>query len=96
MTSLGNALDVPFEENPPGQTLDLSDALLPGGIVVMASVIPVPEVGPKPALVFRFTAPDGRFYAPIVAVLDDDQLGKLTPLIAKAVTAARRAVRLAG
>ena len=90
MADLGSTLDLPFEENPPGQTLDLSDAKLSGGCVVLASVVPFPD-DPKPALVFRFTAPDGRFYAPIVVVLDPAQADKLPILVNRAVVAAIRA-----
>ena len=68
MTDHDQPLDLPFELNPPGQHLDLANAKLSGGCIVMASVIP--DKPPRPALVFRFAAPDGRFYAPIVLAID--------------------------
>lgn len=91
--SLGNSMDVPFERNPPGQTLDLSDALLSGGVVVLAASVPVDGVGTKPGLLFRFTSPLGEFYPPMLLVLDDDQAGKLPALVSNAVSAARSAAK---
>ena len=90
--SLGHSLDVPFEEGPPGQTIDLDKAHLAGGMVVMAAVIPV-EGEPKPVLVFRFVAPLGQFYTPLVLVLDDDQARNVPALVTRAVTAAVRAAK---
>lgn len=87
---LGNSLDLPFEESPRGELHD-EHVHYASGVVVMAAVVPVPEVGPKPAVVFRFANPDGTgFYPPIVLVADDEQLAKLRPLIVEAVQTARR------
>lgn len=96
---LGNNMDVPYESDPasPRTELDLGGAVqLSGGVVVMAAVTPVPEIGPKPTLVFRFARPDGTLYPPIALITDDDQLAKLRPLIQGAIADARRAAREAG
>lgn len=90
MSNLGNSLDLPFEEGPRGPLPD-GHQHFSGGVVVMAAVINVPEVGPKPALVWRFATPDGDFYTPIVLVMDDDQIAKLAPLIEQSVSVARKA-----
>lgn len=91
MGDLGHSMDLPFEST----TGELHDEHVhySGGVVVMASVVDVPEVGPKPSLVFRFAQPDGRFYPAIVLVADDDQLANLTELVTMAVEAARRGAR---
>lgn len=89
MERLGNDMDLPFEPSPVGELAD-QHVHFSGGVVVMASVVAVPEAGPKPALVFRFATPEGGFYAPIALVCDDDQLAKLRPLILKAVHTARQ------
>lgn len=90
--SLGNSLDLPFEDGPSGQTIDLDRAHLAGGMVVMAAVLPV-DGEPKPVLIFRFTAPLGQFYSPVVLVMDDDQVRKVPSLISKAVAAAVRVAK---
>ena len=92
MTNLGDGLDVPFEEGPPGQTVDLGHAHVAGGLVVMASVVPVAGEA-KPALIWRFTSPLGQFYPPVVLVLDEDQAIKTTALVDQAVKAAVRAAK---
>jgi hypothetical protein len=92
MSALGDDMDLPYEPGPPGYLHD-TDARFSGGVVVMASVVDVPEAGPKPALVFRFITPTGGFYPPTVLVCDDDQLAKLRPLILQAVHAAREAAK---
>lgn len=84
---LGNSMDLPFEPTT-GHLMD-EHVHFSGGLVVMASVVDVPEAGPKPALVFRFADPHGVFYPPTVLVCDDDQMAKLRPLILQAVHAAR-------
>lgn len=86
------SLDMPFEEGPPGQTVDLSDANVSGGAVVIAGVLPVGH-STMPALVFRFATPDGRFYPPMVLVFEEDQMGKFPDLVAQAVASALRAAR---
>lgn len=91
MTHLGNSMDVPFEADDSGGTLHDEHVHYSGGLVVMAAKIDVPEVGPKPALVFRFATPEGGFYPPVVLVADDDQLAKIGPLVAEASAAARKA-----
>lgn len=91
MTDLGNSMDLPFEEGPRGVEMDLDRAIVSGGVVVIAATLPVPGMGTKPAIVFRFANPDGSgFYDPMVLVCDDDQLAKTVDVIAKATTAAIR------
>ncbi len=46
-------LNVPFEEAPPGQTLDASDMALCEGLVVLSAVAPS-TLGPIPGIIFRF------------------------------------------
>ena len=89
---LGNSMDLPFEQGPPDQTINLDRAHLAGGMVVMAAVIPV-DGEPKPVLVFRFAAPLGQFYSPLVLVMDDDQMRKVPDLVAGAARAAVRAAK---
>jgi hypothetical protein len=92
MSDLGNSLSMPFEPTPEGPLLD-DHVHYSGGVVVAAAVCPVPGIGPKPALIFRFTTPEGEFYPAVVLVCDDDQLAGLQPLISKAIHAARKAAR---
>lgn len=89
---LGDGLDLPFEAGDGGE-FDASQALLSGGVVVMATVVDVPEMGKKPGLVFRFATPLGGFHPPILLITDDDQMANLEPLIAAAIATAREAVR---
>lgn len=88
---LGDDLDLPFEEVPGGAAgafmTDLDDALVCGGLVVMGGVLPVPGIGPKPALVFRFATATGDLANPVVLVLDADQAAKTTALVDAAVNA---------
>lgn len=67
MDDLGNSMDFPLEPTT-GQLHD-THVHYSGGVVVMPSVVDVPEVGPKPALVFRFATPEGGFYPPVRAGL---------------------------
>ena len=94
MGDLGNSMDLPFEPGGEGPMLD-DHVHFSGGVVVSASVVDVPEIGPKPALVFRFATPLGGFYPPVVLVQDDDQMAKLRPLIFQAIKAARDGARKA-
>lgn len=91
MADLGNSMDLPLEPTI-GELLD-ADAQYSGGVVVMPSIVDVPEVGVKPALVFRFATPLGGFYPAIVLVADDDQMAKLRPLIVEGIQMARRAAK---
>ena len=91
---LGDSLDLPFE--PSSGHLSDEHVHYSGGVFVMAAVAPVPGVGPKPALIFRFAAPTGEFYPPIVLVQDDNQMAKLRPLLFRAIKAARDAAAAAG
>ena len=92
---LGNSMDLPFEADPIGMQVPDEHAHFSGGVVVIAAVIDVPDVGPKPSLVFRFAMPEGGFYPPVVLVQDDDQIAKLRPLIFQAIKAAREAAQKA-
>ena len=93
MSDLGNSMDLPFE--PTTGSLHDEHVHFSGGVVVMASVMNVPGIGPKPSLVFRFAMPEGGFYPPVVLVQDDDQIAKLRPLIFQAIKAAREAAEKA-
>lgn len=92
MSDLGDHnLDLPFMPQEPTPGLQGEHVHMSGGLVVMAAVVDVPQVGKKPALVFRFAIPDGSgFYPPVCLVADDDQIAKLRPLINEAIAAARR------
>jgi hypothetical protein len=91
MSGLGNSMDLPFE--PTSGHLEDDHVHYSGGLVVMAAVTPVPGVGPKPTLVFRFATQTGEFYPSVVLVCDDDQMAKLRPLIVQAVQLARQSAR---
>lgn len=92
---LGDDLDVPWQDAVDGTTVNLGDAVLAGGWVLSATVVPVPDVGPCPALVFRFSRYDGHLLRPVVLVLDEDQMRKAGTLATKAVGAAIHAARTA-
>lgn len=89
MDDLGNSMDLPLEPTT-GELVD-EHRHYSGGVFVMPSTVDVPEIGVKPALVFRFATPTGDFYPPTVLVLDDDQMAKLRPLIVESIQMARRA-----
>jgi hypothetical protein len=93
MRRLGDGdLNLPFE--PSSGQLDMSDGALAGGVIVIAGHIHVPDVGPMPCLIFRFTNPDGTFMRPVTLVAEPDEIigaGKLvTQAAAAAVQAAAR------
>lgn len=91
---LGNSMDLPYVPIGAAEPmLDQADALISGAVVVMASVADVPELGPKPALVFRFMNPFGHFYQPLLLVMDDDQMAKLRPLLMAAIHQARETAK---
>ena len=80
MSTDPNDLNLPFAEQST-TPIDLSDAQLSGGVVVMGAVVPA---GGRmlPCVVFRFARPDGSgFWPPIVLacdrVADLEQLPKL-------------------
>lgn len=92
MADMGDhSLDFPFQATS-GELAD-EHVHYSGGVVVMASVAQVPNVGLMPSLVFRFASPEGEFYPAIVLVTDDDQMAKLRPLINESIAAARRAAQ---
>lgn len=88
-----DGLDLPYR----GQdmtTLPTEGFLLAGGVVVAGAVAPVPELGPRPALLFRFAKPDGSgFHAPMLLILEDDQVQGVVDLISKAAEGAVTAYR---
>lgn len=92
MSRLGDSMDMPYEQNPPGQSIT-DGFLLSGGVVVAGAVLPLDDGEHKPALMFRFSDPLGHFYPPMLLVLDDDQAAKLPPLVSKAVSDAIRAAK---
>lgn len=86
-----NEFDVPFARQATTE-VDLADAALAGGVVIMAAALPVPGKGLMPALVYRFAKPDGTgFWPPVVLVVDEDQMTKTAQLTASAVAAAIQA-----
>lgn len=89
MSDLGNSMDLPYEEGPRDQYMDLDNAIISGGVIVIAATLPIPDAGVKPALIFRFANPDGSgFYDPMVLVCDDDQLTKTGGVITEAAAGA--------
>lgn len=64
MSRLGDSMDLPYEPNPLGQSIqDLVH--LSGGVVVAAATVPMPDDGEmKPALLFRFSDPLGAVPTP--------------------------------
>lgn len=86
-------LNLPFEpQEPTYQELD-PDTMIAGGVVVMAAAVPVPALGVRPALVFRFATPLGGFHPPVLLVLDDDEMDGLRPLLSAAIHRAREAAK---
>lgn len=84
-----------YESNPEPVPVDLNEAQVSGGVIVMASVIPVNESTFLPSLIFRFAKVDGSgFWPPIVlAVENATELRELRPLINAAVHDACEAVK---
>jgi hypothetical protein len=87
---MGDDLDVPFETVPTATSIDIDDAVLAGGWIVQAAVIPVPGVGNCPALVLRFSRYDGHLLRPVVLCLDAEQMSKVPALVQSAAYAAIR------
>lgn len=93
MPDLGDSLDLPYELNPPGQTIN-EDMLLSGGLVAAGCTVPVGDEV-KPAILFRFASPTGQFYRPVLLVLDERQMAGLTSLLSAAVSSSIDAARTA-
>lgn len=92
LSSDPHSIDLPYEDNPPGQTVPLDDARIASGVVIAAAVMPVPGRGPMPCLVYRFATPNGSgFYPPIALVVNDQQMRALAQLTAETTTAAVKA-----
>lgn len=91
------SLNLPFEENPGGQTFAVDvTGRLASGVVILAAVLPVPDVGPMPCLIYRFAKPDGSgFHPDVMLALTDDQAADLPKLTSDAVDSARRAAEAA-
>lgn len=90
---MGDDLDLPFQPAGDGATIDLSDAVLSGGMLVAAAAVPIPHVGNCPGLVFRFSRYDGHLLRPVVLIADDEQMHKVPDLVSHAALAARQAAR---
>ncbi len=82
-------LNVPFEEQDT-TPLDLSDAQLSGGVVVMGAFLPAPDGGTLPCLVFRYARPDGSGFWPPIG-LAGDNVAHLTALPGRVTDAVRAA-----
>jgi len=95
MTNPTPGWDIPFLEQAPTDLPDfaLAGAVLAGGLVIAGAMVPVPEHGPVPALVYRFTDDQRRTSAPIVLILDPIRMASVSRLTDAAVTAALRAAR---
>lgn len=68
-----NGLNLPYEDVPEvfeamGSEVGLEDAIVTGGVVIKATVIEIPEIGWRPALVYQFYTGDGKPLKPIVFV----------------------------
>jgi hypothetical protein len=93
-------LDLPFEEKPPGQIVEIGDLLgdgvLAGGVTITAAMLPVDGHGIMPALIYRFANPDGSgFYPATALIMSDEQMAGLKLLTAQAANAAVRAAKAA-
>ena len=88
MARLGDdGVDLPFERQQPTDLVD--EFLLSGGVVCAAATVPVPEIGIRPALMFRFAKADGTgFHHPILLLLEADQAESLVRLVRDSVDAA--------
>lgn len=93
MPDLGDSLNLPYELNPPDQPgvlADQADVRISGGVVVAGAMLPVGDEA-KPAIMWRFAAPTGEFYLPILLVLDAGQAVALSKLVSAAVESAVKA-----
>lgn len=89
MAGMGE-FDLPFEEQARTDWTPEPDTMLAGAMVVMSTVVGVPNLGAKPGLVFRFVDPAGEFYPAVLLVMEPHQLARVSELIAKAVDTAVR------
>lgn len=82
-------LDLPFEKIPPGSvTRPLGEMLVCGGVTVSGAVVPVPGLGPMPALIFTFVQAGGTPMPAIALVNDADHIAHMGSLVESAATAA--------
>lgn len=89
-------LNLPFERDPSGGTLNLGpeDPMVAGAVVVVAVTAPIqpnpqnPKGHTAAGLVFRFTQPDGQFYRPTLLVMEDGELLALPRLVKESARAA--------
>jgi hypothetical protein len=89
--SLGDGnLNLPFEKFPelvPAEELNMDDAAIACGMVVLGAVAGVGDE-PTPALAFRFVRPDGQFYPPMLLVISVDEARLIGTVVGDAATAA--------
>lgn len=86
-------MDRPFREIPGERhEVDMSEAVVAGGVVILAAAIPHPD-GQMPALIFKFARADGSGFAtPVVLALHDDAMVAALPeLVTSAIAAAMNA-----
>lgn len=88
-------LNLPYEDNPAPASLDLADALVAGGLVVMAATLPLDSGSTMPALVFRFALATGTFMPPIVFACSPAEMRAVLPLVTNTVKASLRAAAAA-
>jgi hypothetical protein len=86
-----NRIDLPFEEQPEQPMIDLASSLAAGGVVILASKVTLEDGSVMAGIVYRFIAPTGEFYPPMVLAMDDDGMRTLPGLTMRAVATARRA-----
>lgn len=85
-------MNLPFEPSPPGMPMELGgDAVICGGVYVLAASVPVVDVGTFPAVIFRFQKFDGTTHPDLVLIAEPDEIAALLPLIARATETAIKA-----
>lgn len=93
----GHGLNLPYSDNGDDPVArDLSDALLSGGVVILAAAVPLADgSGTHPAIVFQFAKPDGSGFHPPIMLAPDrpDDLRALIPLVRDSVNGAISAAR---
>lgn len=94
MSDLGGdgRMNLPFEEVPDGP-IDLpADGFeVVTGVTYRAAVLPSPVTGrPMPALILDFYRPTGERVAPLLVLLEDDDLLRFPDDLRRAIRSARR------
>lgn len=90
---VGDDLDMPFAPAAPGTTLDVSQAVVCGGVTVAAVAVPLDGGVLCPGLVFTFSRYDGQQVRPVLLVNDHEQMHRVPRLVLQAVLMACQAVR---